>query len=81
MEETDEERVTVMKKWSVFFLILAVLLSDAMCAVVGFGYSSMLWGINYACYSAPACVAFLYAIPFLVGIAVCLLLAVWIQKR
>lgn len=60
---------------------LAVLLSDAMCAVVAFAYCDMLWGIRYACYSAPASVAFLYAIPFLAGIAVCLLAAFLLYRK
>lgn len=70
-----------MKRFRVFWLVLAVLLSDAMCAVVGFAYSDMLWGIRYACYSAPASVAFLYAVPFLAGIALCLVLAFFCGRK
>ena len=46
-----------MKKLSYLFGALAVLLSQVMCAVVAYGYCDMLWGIRYACYSAPASVA------------------------
>ena len=45
-----------MKKLSYLFGALAVLLSQVMCAVVAYGYCDMLWGIQYACYSAPASV-------------------------
>ncbi|MBQ3010640.1 MAG: hypothetical protein IJA20_01945 [Methanocorpusculum sp.] len=53
------------------FAALAILLSNVMCAVVGYNYSSMLWGIQYAGYSAPANTAFLLAIPYAVGIVIC----------
>ncbi len=66
-----------MKKLSVLFAVLAVLLSDVMCAVVAYNYSQMLCAIAHCGTSAPASVAFLLAIPFLIGIFVCLMLA-WI---
>ena len=43
-----------MKKISNIFIVLAVVLSDVMCAVVGYHYAAMQWGIQYAGYSAPA---------------------------
>ena len=58
------------------FAVLAILLSDIMCAVVGYGYSNMLWGIQCAGYSAPASVAFFAAIPYVIGIVVCAVVAV-----
>ena len=70
-----------MKKISNIFIVLAVILSDVMCAVVGYHYASMQWGIKYACYSAPASTAFLYAIPFVVGIIVCVILAIRFRKK
>ena len=54
-----------MKKLSYALFGLAVLLSDVMCWMVGYRYSDMLWGIRYACYSAPAWTAWLTALPFL----------------
>ena len=51
-----------MKKLSFCFWILAILLSDIMCAVVAWNYCDMLWGIKYAGYSAPASAALLLAI-------------------
>lgn len=63
------------------FLALALLLSHAMCAVVAASYTDMLWGIRYACYSAPASTAFLVALPFLPGILICLALANAFHRR
>ena len=70
-----------MKKLSTCFWILAVLLSDVMCAVVAYKYCDMVWGMQYALYSAPAWVAFLTAIPFVVGIVVCVALALFFEKK
>ncbi|MBQ9890658.1 MAG: hypothetical protein IJM39_04535 [Firmicutes bacterium] len=70
-----------MKALSTVFWILAVLLSDVMCAVVAYNYCDMLWGIKYAGYSAPAQTAFLVAIPYAVGIIVCVVLAIFFRKK
>lgn len=70
-----------MKKLSILFGILAVLLSDIMCAVVAYNYCDMLWGGQYAGYSAPASTAFLFAIPFVIGIIVCGVLALTFRKK
>ena len=66
---------------STVFKLLAVLLSDVMCAVVAFNYCDMLWGIKYAGYSAPANAALLTAIPYVIGIIVCVILAVFYSKK
>ena len=70
-----------MKKLSVLFFVLAVLLSDVMCAVVAYVFCDIVWGMKYAGYSAPPSVAFAYAIPFLIGIAACLVLAFFFRKK
>ena len=70
-----------MKKLSCVCFALAVLLSDVMCWVVGYSYSDMLWGIRYAAYSAPAWTAWLTALPFLAGIAVCVLLGACLRRK
>ena len=70
-----------MKRMSVCLRILAVLLSDIMCAVVAYHYSDMIWGIQYAGYSAPAWTAFLLAIPFVIGIVICIVLASIFQRK
>lgn len=68
------QKGVTMKKLSYLFITLAVLLSDAMCAFVAYSYRDMLCGIEHMAYSAPASVAFLYALPFGVAIIVCIVL-------
>lgn len=70
-----------MKKIYILFIVLTILLSDVMCAVVAYNFCNMQWGIRYAGFSAPAWVAFLYGIPFAIGIVVCLIVAVVMKKR
>ena len=70
-----------MKKVSKLFIILAVILSNIMCAVVAYNFCDMQWGIKYAGYSAPANTAFLYAIPYGIGIIVCIIIAVVLKKK
>lgn len=70
-----------MKTMSMVFGMLAILLSDIMCAVVAFNYRDMLCGIEHAGYSAPASTAFLLAIPYAIGIAICVVLAIVFKKK
>jgi uncharacterized membrane protein YciS (DUF1049 family) len=70
-----------MKKAAIAFAVIAVLLSDVMCAVVASAYRDMVYGIRYLGYSAPASVAFLYAIPFMAGIIICAVLAGVFYKK
>ena len=60
-----------MKKLSNLFIVFAIVLSNIMCIVVSYIYRDMLCGIEHAGYSAPISTAFLYAIPFVLGIIVC----------
>lgn len=70
-----------MKKLSQVFACLALALSHVMCAVVAYEYRSLqCCGMHGLC-SAPPWVAFYMAIPFGIGIAVCLLLYVMFKKR
>ena len=70
-----------MKKISYLFIVLAILLSDIMCAVVAYNYCALQWGGQYAAYSAPASAAFLYIIPYGLGIVFCIILALFFYKR
>ena len=70
-----------MKKLMIVFQIMAVILSDVMCAAVAYSYCDMLWGIRYAGYSAPASVAFLLAVPFIIGILILLVLAEVFRRK
>ena len=66
-----------MKKLSIIFGILAVLLSDIMCAHVAYDYRAMISTVS----GAPTWVAFLIAIPYAIGIVVCVLLALIFRKK
>ena len=70
-----------MRKISNIFIILAIILSNVMCAVVAYGYSNLQWGGKYAGYSAPPWVAFYYAIPYGMGIMICVIVAIVLRKR
>ncbi|MGN0542050.1 MAG: hypothetical protein ACI4JG_01215 [Acutalibacteraceae bacterium] len=73
-----------MKKLRVLYGLLisaAVLLFGAMCATVSYNYCNMLWGIKYECFSAPAYVAFIYAVPFAAVITLILISAAFVRKK
>ena len=70
-----------MKKLSILFAVLAALLWGSMCAVVAWNYRAMVCGMEHCGFSAPPNVAFLFAIPFAVAIAVCVVLAIVVRKR
>ena len=70
---------TIKKKWKskkIALICFTALITTIMSAVVAYNYRGMLCGIEHGGYSAPASVAFLYAIPFLLVIIVCAILAV-----
>lgn len=68
-------------KWLAhLFTALAILLSNVMCAVVAYNYCALCWGGQYAGYSAPPSVAFLYGIPYGIAIIICVILA-WMFRR
>lgn len=67
-----------MKKIYNIFIILAFLLSDVMCTVVAYNYGKLQWGMGF---SAPAWVAFLYGIPYAIGIVACIIVAMVIRKK
>ena len=70
-----------MKKISCLFMVLAILLSDIMCAVVAYHYCALQWGGQYAGYSAPASAAFLYFIPYGLGVVLCIILAYFFHRK
>ena len=70
-----------MKSLSTLFWILAVLLSDVMCAAAAYNYCDMQWGIKYAGYSAPVWTAFLAAVPYAIAVVVCIALALLFKSR
>ena len=70
-----------MKKISWLFTALAIVLSDVMCVIVAYNYRDMLCGIEHAGYSAPPEAAFLTAIPYALGIIVCVVLTIVFHKK
>ena len=66
------------RRLSAVFAVLAVLLFGLMCAVVAYNYAALL--CCETC-SAPASTAFLLAVPFAAGIAVCAAVAVLLRRR
>lgn len=70
-----------MKKISGIFRLLSSLLTNVLVAVVAYNYGAMKVGVKYGGYSAPAHLVFLYAIPFLIGILVCIVLSVYFDKH
>lgn len=63
------------------FAAAAIILSDIMCAAVGYEYSALEWGGRYGLNSAPAYAAFLYAVPFAAGIVICVILSLVFHKK
>ncbi|WP_295252537.1 hypothetical protein [uncultured Catenibacterium sp.] len=63
------------------FLILPLILSHIMCAVVAYNYCNMEWKIKVEGNSAPAGIAYLYAIPFVIGIVLCIIGAFYCKKK
>lgn len=70
-----------MKKLACIFRILALILSHTMCIVVASNYCNLWWSGRYGLTSFPTYAAFFLAIPYLVGIAICIILAIIFQKR
>lgn len=64
-----------MKRIQKVAYIVAAMISNLMCATVAYKYCELQWGIEYRGYSGPASVAFLWAIPYIICIGVCLVLA------
>lgn len=52
-----------------------------MSATVAYNYCSLLWGGQYAGYSTLPETAFLYAIPFAIGIVICVILAIVFRRK
>jgi len=73
-----------MKKFKILrnvFVVLALALSHWMCAKTAFSYASMLCGIEHKGFSAPADVVFWFAIPYCIGIIICIILALVFGKK
>ena len=63
------------------FTALAILLWGALCAHTAYTYCDLLWGGRYAGYSVAADTAFLLVIPYGIGIAVCMVAALFFRQK
>lgn len=70
-----------MKKLSYIFFALAILLSNVMCAAIAYDYRGLICAAEHQGFSAPANIAFIYAIPYLVAIIATLALAILCYKK
>ena len=64
-----------MKKLSVIFTVISLILSHVMCAHVAFSFRDMICCVEHNGCSAPADIALFLLIPYAIGIAVCAALA------
>lgn len=60
---------------------MAVLISNIGCAAVAYSYREAICAIEHGGFSAPASIAFLLAIPYAIGAAVCAVLAIVFFKK
>ena len=73
-----------MKKYKILkniFIVLALMLSHFMCADVAYNYAAMVCGIKHMGFSAPADVAFLFAIPYAIAVVICAVMALIFSKK
>ena len=70
-----------MNKLKYLFIVIAILLSNMMCAVVAYNYRGLVCAIAHRGFSAPASIALFTAIPFLIGIVVCIVLAIKFSRK
>lgn len=63
------------------FITLSLILSHIMCADTAFNYAGMLCGIEHKGFSAPANVALILAVPYGIGIVVCVILAIIFDRK
>lgn len=80
-ENRREKRMNRFKIFSRTFGVLAILLSQILCAVVAYHYCRLQWAGRYAGWSAPAYTAIWYAVPFAAGIGLCVALSWLFHKR
>ena len=61
--------------------IIAYLFSYMMVTVVAFNYGYMFYAVKFDGASAPPSVSFIFAIPFIAAILVCIIIIKIIKKR
>ena len=61
--------------------IIAYLFSYMMVTVVAFNYGYMYYAVKFDVASAPPSISFIFAVPFIIAILVCVVLIKIIKKR
>ncbi|WP_295159037.1 hypothetical protein [uncultured Brachyspira sp.] len=61
--------------------IIAYLFSYMMVTVVAFNYGYMFYAVKFDGASAPPSISFIFAIPFIIAILLCLIIIKIIKKR
>ena len=61
--------------------IIAYLFSYMMVTVVAFNYGYMYYAVKFDGASAPPSISFIFAVPFIVAILVCIILIKIINKK
>ena len=61
--------------------LIAYIFSYMMVTVVAFNYGYMFYAVKFAGASAPPSVSFIFAIPFIIAILVCVILIKIIKKK
>ena len=70
-----------MKKAYISFIIVALILSHAACALIAYAWCSLEWAAKYEGASAPPGISLIYAIPFAALVALCIALALYFKKK
>ena len=79
--EDDMERLKKLKILKNIFVVLAIIISNVMIGNVFYIYAKMECAIEHKGFSAPADIAFLYAIPYALAIIICILTIYFINRK
>lgn len=62
-------------------IILTLILSNIMCAVIGYNWAFMECGIHYRGYSAPVYTALFSGLPYFIVLLCCIIFTITLRKR
>ena len=63
------------------FIVLTLILSHLACISISYNYAGMLCGIEHKGFSAPANTALYIAVPYYIGILICVVLVFILNKK
>ncbi len=70
-----------MRKLSKLFTVLALVFSHVLCIITAWYYRSAICGVMHYGDSAPPEVAFILAVPWLLPVIICTVLAIIFKKK